>query len=106
MTSNALANAAEAAAIPTAINIVNALVQFKNDLGPDPAKIPLTVGPAFIKFAATVELQAPGLLTSDWGAVQSGFDSQADGWISALQAKQAQLAPPATPTPPAPSGSL
>ena len=97
---NALANAAEAAAIPTAINIVLALKQFKADLGPDPAKIPLTVGPAFLKVTATVELQAPALLTSEWGAVQSNFDTQADSWITALQAKQASLTAPApAPTP-------
>lgn len=94
-----LANAAEAAAIPTAINIVLAMKQFKTDLGPDPAKIALTVGPAFLKFAATVELQAPALLTSEWSAVQSNFDTQANSWITTLQAKQAALSAP--PSPPA-----
>lgn len=92
-----LVNAAEAAAIPTAIAIVQALKQFKTDLGPDPAKIGLNAGPAFLKFTATVELQAPALLTSEWGAVTANFDTQADGWIAALQAKQAALTAPQTP---------
>jgi hypothetical protein len=80
-------NPIEAAAIPTAIAVLQALKQFKDDLGTDPTKIPLTAGPALVKFTAQVELQAPGLLTSEWGAVGTAFDSKVDSWITSLQAK-------------------
>lgn len=84
-----MTNQVEQAAIPTAIAVLLALKQFKNDLGADPAKIPLTAGPAFLKFTATVELMAPGLLTSEWTAVGTQVDSKIDGWITALNAKAA-----------------
>jgi len=77
----------EKAAIPTAIAVLQALKQLKADLGSDPAKIPLTAGPALLKFTATVELQAPVLATNEWTAVGSTFDSKVDGWIASLQAK-------------------
>ena len=85
-------DAMEAAAIPTAIAIVNALDQFRQDLGANPTQIPLTVGPAFVKFMATVELQGPALATNEWSAIQSQAGSQFASWKAALQAKQAALA--------------
>lgn len=88
-TPNPIEQAAEQAAIPTAIAVLQALKQFKADLGGDPTKLPLTAGPAFLKFTATVELQAPTLANNEWAAVGSTFDSKVDSWISSLQAKAA-----------------
>lgn len=80
-------NPLEQAAIPTAIAVLQALKQLKADLGSDPAKIPLTAGPALLKFTATVELQAPVLANSEWASIGTTFDSKVDGWIKSLQAK-------------------
>lgn len=90
-------NPIEAAAIPTAIAVLQALQTFKNDLGADPLKFPLTVGPAFLKFTANVELQAPGLVNSEWSAISLTVDTKVGSLISSLQAK---LSPPqAAPVP-------
>lgn len=83
---NAIVTTLEQGAIPTAIAVLQALKQFKTDLGTNPDQIPLTVGPALVKFTATVELQAPALASSEWNAAGSAFDSKVDGWISSLQA--------------------
>jgi hypothetical protein len=86
-------NPVEVAAIPTAISVLQALKQFKDDLGTDPTKLPLTAGPAFVKFTATVELMAPALLTSEWAAVGAQFDAKVASWINSLQGKLTAPAP-------------
>lgn len=80
-------NPLEQAAIPTAIAVLQALKQLKADLGTDPAKIPLTAGPALLKFTATVELQAPVLANNEWATVGNTFDAKVDGWIALLEKK-------------------
>lgn len=77
----------ETAAIPSAVAILKALQTFKNDLGSDPTKLPLTAGPAFLKFTATVELQFPVLATQEWSAIGSQFDAKVNSWVSSLEAK-------------------
>lgn len=96
-----LGNSMEAGAIPTAIAFVQILQTLKNDLGPDPVKFPLTGPPALAKALMAAQLQVPGLVNNEWSAVSTNFDSTTNGWIAALQAKQAALtAPPAAaPTP-------
>jgi hypothetical protein len=93
-----LGNAAEAAAIPTAIAFVQILQTLKNDLGPDPTKFPFTGPPALAKALMSAQLQVPGLVNNEWAAVSANFDNTTAGWISTLQAKQAQLTAPAPAT--------
>lgn len=95
---NQVVNDLESGAIPTAIAFVQILQQLKTDLGPDPAKFPVTGPPALGKALMSAQLQVPGLINNEWSAVSSNFDSTTNGWISSLLAKQAQL----TPTPSAP----
>lgn len=98
---NQVVNDLEAGAIPTAIAFVKILQQLKTDLGPDPAKFPVTGPPALGKALMSAQLQVPGLINNEWSAVSSNFDSTTNGWLSSLRAKQVQLASQPTAAPPA-----
>lgn len=87
-------NELEVGAIPTAIAFVQILQTLKSDLGPDPAKFPVTGPPALGKALMAAQLQVPGLINNEWSAVSANFDSTTNGWINSLKAKQAQLAAP------------
>lgn len=97
---NQVANDLEAGAIPTAIALVQILQTLKSDLGPDPAKFPVTGPPALTKALMAAQLQVPGLVNNEWSAVSANFDSTTNGWINSLKAKQAALSTPSpAPTP-------
>lgn len=81
-------NPLEQAAIPSAIAILAAVQTFVSNLGPDPAKIPLTAPGALQVLLGTVELQGPALAVSEWGALQSAAGAKLAGWIASLKAKQ------------------
>jgi hypothetical protein len=100
---NQVVNDLEVGAIPTAISFVQILQTLKSDLGPDPAKFPMTGPPALAKALMSAQLQIPGLINNEWSAVSSNFDSTTNGWIASLQAKQKALAAPAPTVTPAPA---
>lgn len=82
-------NPLEQAAIPSAIAVLNALQTFLTNLGTDPAKIPVTAPGALQVLLGSVELQAPVLANSEWGAVQTAANAKITGWIASLNKAKA-----------------
>jgi hypothetical protein len=77
------------AAVPGLIAVLQAIKQFNANIGPDPAKWPLTVPGALTILLGTVQLQLPALATAEAGALQTDVNSKIDSWITSLQAKAA-----------------
>lgn len=73
------------AAAPELIAVLQAILAFNTNIGPDPTKWRLTVGPALTVLAGTAGLQLPQLAAAEAGAVQAQFNSTVSGWISKLQ---------------------
>jgi hypothetical protein len=87
-----MSNPLEVAAIPTAVAILKAAQQLLANLGTDPLQIAAKAPGAFQIFVGTVEMQAPALVTSELGAVQTDVNSTIDGWITKLEAVAAPAA--------------
>lgn len=85
-----IVKAAEQAAIPVAINALQAFQQFDADMGPDPTKWLLNYPGAKLKFLGTLGLQLPTLLTSEGAVLQSAANTEAASWITVLKAAQAK----------------
>lgn len=97
-TQNPLLTAAEQAAIPTAINALEALQQFETDMGPNPLQWVANYPGARLKLLGTIALQLPALATSEGGAVVGIIGNVTAGWISTLKAAQSAGAAPSPQT--------
>lgn len=82
-------NPIEAAAIPTAIAILQAGKQLLANIGTDPLQVIAKTPPAFQVFLGTITLQFPSLATAELGAVAGGINAQFDNLITKLQAIKA-----------------
>lgn len=91
-------NALEVAAVPTAIAVLQAAKQLFTNLGTDPMQIAARAPGAFAVFIGTIEIQLPGLLNAELGAVQTDINSKIDGLIAKLNAKTAPPLVPSVPT--------
>lgn len=76
----------EAAAIPTAIAILQAAKQLLANLGTDPLQVVAKAPGAFQVFLGTVQLQFPALATAELGAAAAGINTEFDNLITKLQA--------------------
>jgi hypothetical protein len=95
------------AAIPTAIAVIQAAQQFETDIGTDPSKWVLTVGPAKLKLLGNLGLLLPPLEVAEGSALQGIINTTGDGWIAKLKAAQAPASTSTTQTPPpAPAPAL
>jgi hypothetical protein len=80
-------NPIEVAAIPSAVAILQAVQAFMNNLGTDPLQAGVKLPGALQIFIGTVEMQAPTLASSEFGALQTTLNSKIAAWITKLQAK-------------------
>ena len=87
-------NALELAALPTALGVVNAMLAFNANMGPDPAKWAGNFPGSWKICLGQIELLLPGLATAEGGAVLTAANAQLASWASAIKAIQAS-APPA-----------
>jgi hypothetical protein len=76
------------AAQPIEIAVLEALLQFNANIGPDPTKWALTVPGAFTILLGTVQLQVPALAQSEAGAIQGEVNAKLTAAIAAIKAKQ------------------
>lgn len=74
------------AAAPELIVVLKAVQQFIANIGPDPAKWPLTVPGALTVLIGTAQLQVPALVAAEEGVLASSANATIAGWISKLQA--------------------
>jgi hypothetical protein len=74
------------AATPELIAVLQAILTFNANIGPDPSKWPLTVPGALTVLLGTVQLQVPALATAEAGAIQAEVNAKVQAWISSLQA--------------------
>lgn len=82
----------EQAAIPTAIQIVEALQTFFTNLGTDPTQWAIKLPGAAQVLLGTVELQGPALAIAEAGALGATVNGKLSAWLTALQAAQAAQA--------------
>ena len=75
------------AAAPALNTMFDALDAFFTNLGPDPAKVPLTLPGALLILQGTVALQLPAIATAEFGVVQASAHSTVDGWRKSLASK-------------------
>jgi hypothetical protein len=80
------------AAAPSLIASLQALQTFLTNLGTDPAKVAITFPGALQVLLGTLEMQLPGLASSEFGAVQAAANARIAALITSLQAK---VTPPA-----------
>jgi hypothetical protein len=80
-------NPLEAAAIPSAVAVLQALQTFLTNLGTDPTQLAVKAPGALQVFLGTVELQVPALATAEFSALQSTANSKIAGWIASLEKK-------------------
>lgn len=84
---DAVVTDAEAAAIPTAINVVGALEAFVTNVNlADPEGIPGRLPGALQVFLGTVEMQAPALAVAEGAALQSTVLARFAAWKASLTA--------------------
>jgi hypothetical protein len=80
-------NPFQAAAIPTAVAVLQAAKQLLANLGTDPLQVAAKAPGAFAVFVGTVQIQLPGLLGQELGAVQTEISAKLDQLISKLTGK-------------------
>lgn len=80
------------AAAPSLDASLAAISTFLVNLGPDPVKVPATIGPAVQVLLGTLGLQLPAVVTAEWGVVMSGGQSG----IADLRKKLAAAIAPAS----------
>jgi hypothetical protein len=85
-------NPFEQAAIPSAIQIVEALQAFFTNLGTDPTQWAVKLPGAAQVLLGTVELQGPALAIAEAGALGTAVNTKLAAWLSTLQAAQAAQA--------------
>lgn len=101
-----LLNAAEQAAIPTAIAGLQAFQQFEADMGPDPAQWALNYPGAKLKFLGTLGLQVPILAKAEGGALMSSTNNIVAGFITTLKAEQTSSSTSSSSTAAAPAAGI
>jgi hypothetical protein len=74
-----------AAAAPSLITILQAVQSLVANVGSDPAQIAIKFGPAVAMLLATIEMQLPGLASSEIGVLESQTNAKIGGWISQLK---------------------
>jgi hypothetical protein len=72
-------------AAPALIAALQALQTFITNLGTDPLQVPVKFPGALQVFLGTVEMQVPGLLTTELATLQTDANSRIAGWITNLQ---------------------
>jgi hypothetical protein len=72
-------------AAPALIAALQALQTFITNLGTDPAQVAVKFPGALQVFLGTVEMQVPGLLTSELSALQADANTRIAAWIANLQ---------------------
>lgn len=77
----------EAAAVPSLVNVLQAVQTFVANMGVEPTKWAATFPGALEVLLGQIELQAPGLLSSEAAALQALVNAKLASAISALQAK-------------------
>jgi hypothetical protein len=83
----------EQAAIPTAIQALEAVQAFVTNMGPDPLQWVAKYPGSTLVLLGTLQNLVPSLLVSEGGAVQTLVNNQTTSWINTLKA--AQTPPPA-----------
>jgi hypothetical protein len=83
------------AAAPALSAQVDAVLAFIHNLGTDPMKLPLTVGPAVTVLIGQLGLQLPGLASAEWGVIQTDATTKLSGISAYLKGLGAAPAAPA-----------
>jgi len=73
------------AAAPSLIAVLQAIIQFEVNIGPDPLQWPVKVKGAFDVLLGTIELQIPGLVAAEAGAIEADVNSRLNAWIAKLK---------------------
>jgi len=73
------------AAAPSLISALQAVKQFRADMGVDPLKWAGNFPGAELKLVGQLDLLLPGLLTSEGTALGVAIDAKLDGGIASLQ---------------------
>lgn len=85
-------NAAELAAIPTALAAIAAVKAFSVNMGADPLQWVVKFPGSQLVLLGTMQNLLPSLLVSEGGALQTMVNSQLDSWTATLQKAQAAAA--------------
>lgn len=72
-------------AAPALIAALQALQTFITNLGTDPVQVPIKFPGALQVFLGTVEMEVPGLLSTELAALQTDANNRIAGWITNLQ---------------------
>jgi len=86
------------AAAPSLISALEAVKQFRQDMGADPLKWAVNFPGAELKLVGQLDLLAPGLLVAEGTALGNAIDAKIDAGIANLKALS-EPAPAPTPAP-------
>lgn len=75
------------AAAPSLIAALQAVQTFISNLGTDPAQVAIKFPGALQVLLGSIEMQLPGLASSEIGAVQTAANARIAAWIASLQAQ-------------------
>lgn len=82
------------AAVPAMLAVISALNQFFANVGTDPVQIAAKLPGAAKVLLGTIEMQLPGLASSEISALEAEVNTKLAGWTTSLKALQADAQQP------------